>query len=189
MWYIGGHNYRITNTVVYEFNLISVCGLLVCINWLIISWLGIDIAMRVNAYVVFQKIESAVGLVRLFEEKLGEYALHLFRVVNQFRQIRHVKSNISDQEMILHIDFSENYTSKEQAEVQAAHFGNHHQITIHVHQGVCYMQDTSPQCFATLSDDNRKTAEAVAAHVNSFLIDYNLNVKKVSCIIFSTCFP
>ena len=115
----------------------------------------------------FQKAGSSVSLIQLLENKICAYATHLFRVINQFRAIQKAKSNLADDdEMILHVDFSENYTTKYEKEVQASHFGNHHQIT--VHQDVCYTLQNSPQCFVTLSDDGRKTADAIAAHVNAY---------------------
>jgi hypothetical protein len=53
------------------------------------------------------------------------------------------------------------------AEIQAAHFGNHESIVIH--QGVFYQSENNPISFATLSDDMRKTASAVAAHLDSII--------------------
>ena len=95
------------------------------------------------------------------------FASHLFRFVHQCRQIRLIKSSMRTNELIMHIDFSENYATKHGQEVQMAHFGYRHQITIH--QGVCYMKGREALSFVTVSDDNRKTADAVAAHINGFL--------------------
>lgn len=114
-------------------------------------------------------MQSAAGLVSLFEKQLAQFAAHQFRAIHQFRQIRQVKSDISANDLILHIDFSENYASKYSDETQAVHFGHRHQIVIHQ---VSYTMDKPPQCFVTLSDDNRKTADAVAAHINAYLAEF-----------------
>ena len=98
--------------------------------------------------------------------------------MHQYKEFGQVKSMIGLNEIILHIDFSENYTSKYGKETQAAHFGHRRQIVLH--QGICYMLNKPPQSFATISDDLRKTAEAVAAHINSYLVDINLPISKVS---------
>lgn len=126
---------------------------------------------------MFQKQRSATELITSFEEKMKSFASHLYRVVHQCRQIRMVKSEIQPNELVLHVDFSENYTAKYGREVQMAHFGHRHQVVIH--QGVCYMSGKSPQSFVTLSDDNRKTAEAVTAHLNSYLTFLDTSFTKV----------
>jgi hypothetical protein len=87
---------------------------------------------------VFQKVISIVSLVMMFEKDLSNLAIHVFRAIHQYRQIRLLKMTLSDNDCLLHIDYSENYPSKLYAEVQAAHFGNRHQIVIH--QGLVYLK-------------------------------------------------
>jgi len=96
--------------------------------------------------------------------------------------MRLAKQMMSTDEICLLVDFSENYTMKFGNEVQSAHFGYNEHITIH--QGVAYAQNEEPKCFATLSTDRRKTAEAVVTHIHKALdlIDRTY-VKKL--IIFS----
>lgn len=119
-------------------------------------------------------------LIQAFESKLAEYGAHQSRVIHQYKQFRLAKFDIQTDEIVLHVDFSENYTTKYGEETQAAHFGHHRQIVIH--QGVCYKHDKPPQSFATISDDTRKTAEAVAAHINAYLLDVEKPIRKVSKI-------
>ena len=104
--------------------------------------------------------------------------MHEFKIRHQFSEIRGVKENLKQDELLIHIDFSENYSCKRGEEVQAAHFGNRSQVTIH--QGVCYRPGSPANGFVTLSDDKRKSADAIAAHVNAILIDLSVDsVKKV----------
>jgi hypothetical protein len=145
----------------------------------------------------------------LFEQQLAKYAGHAFRACHQLRQVQLVKKTLRDGDLLLHIDYSENYLCKWANEIQAAHFGNaHHQIVIH--QGVMYVkvslelqvdflnseiysfrdkiciiwQNQEPISFATLSDDTRKTSEAIAAHIESILIEAEkiFNVNRVSLV-------
>jgi hypothetical protein len=83
-----------------------------------------------------QKRESAVEVARLFEKQLNEYASHSFRIRHQYCAIRNARNCLHDEEILLHVDFSENWGEKDGAEVQASHFGYRHQITIH--QGILY---------------------------------------------------
>jgi hypothetical protein len=65
------------------------------------------------------------------------------------------------------MDFSENFSAKSFFEVQSAHFGNRHQVSIH--QGMLYVKDEKAP-FAKLSDDSkRKTASAIRAHLQPIL--------------------
>lgn len=109
--------------------------------------------------------------------KLAQLASHYFRGIHQCRQIRTAKKEMGRDEIIIHVDFSESYSSKYVREVQAVHFGYRHHITIH--QGVCYQLNQDPVSFVTLSDDKRKTAEAIAAHINVFLMSLDASIKKV----------
>lgn len=78
-----------------------------------------------------------------------------------------MKESLTSNEAIIHVDFSEKFECKWSTEVQAAHFGTRNQIVLH--QGVMYRRDKDPQSFLTLSDDSRKTAPPVAAHINSIV--------------------
>ena len=107
---------------------------------------------------MFQKVDSAVGLIQRFEKDLKAHAMHEFKIRHQLSAIRAAKDNLKDDELLIHVDFSENYSCKRGEEVQAAHFGNRPQVTIH--QGVCYRTGSS-NGFVTLSDDRRKSAVTV----------------------------
>lgn len=117
-----------------------------------------------------EKAESAVGLVNFLQARLNTFAPHAFRINHQYRQIRLVKDTLKDDELLIHVDFSENYVCQWGSEVQAAHFGNRRQVVIH--QGVLYRKDLCPQSFVTFSDDLRKTSDSVAAHIYSIVSDF-----------------
>jgi hypothetical protein len=55
---------------------------------------------------------------------------------HQYKQIRLAKETLAAGEVMLHVDFSENYQEKFGNEVQASHFGSRGQIVLH--QGVLY---------------------------------------------------
>ena len=49
---------------------------------------------------------------------------HMFRMTHQMSAIRTKRSELTVNELLLHIDFSENWTTKNPSEVQSAHFGS-----------------------------------------------------------------
>jgi hypothetical protein len=80
--------------------------------------------------------------VQLFEKQLLNFAIHKFRMCHQYHQIRFARENCRRDEIVLHIDFSENYSEVYAREVQASHYGYRNQLIIH--QGVAYMKVSFP---------------------------------------------
>jgi hypothetical protein len=104
-----------------------------------------------------------IAVAELFEAQLVDFAAHWFRYIHQCQQIRSVRECVGPRELVVHIDFSENYTEKYAREVQATHFGYREQVVLH--QGVAYMNGKSPIAFVTAFDSPKKTAPAIAAHL------------------------
>ena len=94
-------------------------------------------------------------------------APHVYVIRHQFRTYRHLKQTLDVNEVVIHIDFSENYLCKHGAAVQSAHFGaSNEQATLHT--GVIYKVD-GLQSFATVSDSLRHDAAAVWAYMQPVL--------------------
>ena len=117
---------------------------------------------------VRKRIECSTGdFVKILETSFWDHAAHLYRIYVQQSSLKLIKGSLHDKEVVLLIDFSENYTLKDGIETQASHFGFHHQVTIH--QSVCYSSTDAAMSFATLSADLRKTAAAIQAHLQPVL--------------------
>ncbi|KAG8180605.1 hypothetical protein JTE90_018223 [Oedothorax gibbosus] len=75
-----------------------------------------------------------------------------------------MKSN----EILIHVDFRENYACKYANEIQTIHFVGGQQITLHT--GMLYWKDESdviiPESFCTLSDSLGHNAAAIWAHLH-----------------------
>nr|CAI5819089.1 unnamed protein product [Callosobruchus analis] len=71
-------------------------------------------------------------IVHTLKQGFHGFLLHLRNIVHQYRIIDDIKKNISTEEILIHADFSENYSCKYNEEVQSAHFGSSKpQITLH----------------------------------------------------------
>lgn len=55
------------------------------------------------------------------KEKLGK---HVYNIRHQYAALRGLKENLSEDEVVLHIDFAENFLCKYSSEIQAVHFGD-----------------------------------------------------------------
>uniref|UniRef100_UPI00358EC36B uncharacterized protein n=1 Tax=Myxine glutinosa TaxID=7769 RepID=UPI00358EC36B len=124
-----------------------------------------------------EKNNTISNLCQLFENDLKIFMPHQFRINHQFRAIKNLKANLSENECVLQIDFSENYACKATTEVQPMHFGgSRKQITLHTCHAT--MKD-SIQCYCTLSEDPRHSAISIWAHLDPVLNDLSQKGIKV----------
>lgn len=65
---------------------------------------------------------------------------HISNIVMQFEAIKQLKFNLKEDEILIHVDFSENYSLKYNEEIQSFHFGGSRgQVSLHT--GVIYYYD------------------------------------------------
>ncbi|KAK0152137.1 hypothetical protein N1851_006503 [Merluccius polli] len=108
-------------------------------------------------------------LLKSFNEKLDALAKHQYIWIHQVEQCRALKNSLQDHEVVVHMDFSENYACKLNVEVQSFHFGgSRKQATIHT--CMVYKSGMS-QAYATISDSLRHDERAVWAHLKPVLDD------------------
>ncbi|CAH1111911.1 unnamed protein product [Psylliodes chrysocephalus] len=62
-------------------------------------------------------------LVTKLKKDLPKYMLHMRNIIRQYKVINDVKNNLAGNEILIHMDFSENYNCKYGEEIQSAHFG------------------------------------------------------------------
>ncbi|KAL4009294.1 hypothetical protein ACER0C_003146 [Sarotherodon galilaeus] len=110
-------------------------------------------------------------LIELFQSFVKKFKMHHFNIKQQYAFCRELKNNMSGEEALIHVDFSENYSCKYSSQVQAVHFGaSHQQATLHT--GVLYVGGLSePVCFSTISPSRHKGPPAIWQHLNPVL-DY-----------------
>lgn len=98
------------------------------------------------------------------KQKLGK---HVYNIRHQYAALRGLKENLREDEVILHIDFAENFQCKYNSEVQAVHFGDsHHQVSLHT--GVAYTwKDVKSLC--SISSSFRHDPSAIWAHLTQVL--------------------
>lgn len=110
---------------------------------------------------------SAMSLVEEFQENLKKIFCHFFNIKHQYIALRTLRQSMTENEVMIHIDFSENYQCKYDREIQSVHFGaNQNQITLHT--GVFYYKDTCTG-FCTISGLNKHGPLAIWAHLKPIL--------------------
>ena len=79
---------------------------------------------------IVQNTLTKEEMVNHFENQMQEFDQHVKRLNTQYNQIRHLKENLPAQNMILQMNFSENYSCKSLDEVQSA-YCNKTSVTLH----------------------------------------------------------
>lgn len=100
----------------------------------------------------------------LLQAKMGR---HSYNIKHQYSTLRELRENLSEDEVLLHVDFAENYLCKYASEIQAVHFGDSHQ-QVSLHTGVAYTK-AAQSSYCTLSSSFRHDPPAIWAHLRPVL--------------------
>jgi len=96
-----------------------------------------------------------------------EYMAHLYRIAHQYETLTKLKDNLTANDLVLHVDFSENYQCKYASEVQSMHFGGSRE-SITLHTGIAYGLDFK-ESFCSISDSERHDPSSIIAHIDPIL--------------------
>jgi len=115
-----------------------------------------------------QSTMALIHLVRDFDLCLREKVVrHVFNIRNQYKMLRILKESLRDDECVIHMDFSENFSCQYSEEIQAVHFGSSHQQAS-LHTGIVYVSESNIP-FCTLSACTRHDPSAIWAHLDPIL--------------------
>lgn len=115
---------------------------------------------------------TAEQLKSCYAEQIKRLKPHVYTIVNQYEVLASKKEELQDNEVMIHIDFSENWTVKTLSAVQSAHFGaSLKQISLHT--GVAYFGGTRTpnMSFCSISDRKDHGPTAVWSHLLPVLIN------------------
>lgn len=131
--------------------------------------------------------------VDFLESQIDKFMNHEGIMIHQARQFKFLKMNMTETDVLIHCDFSENYSAKLSTEIQSFHFGgSRKQFTLHTVQVYYKKTAYSPlqsQSICTLSAVNDHGAHAVWAHMNPVLDFVFKNAPNVETIHFQSDCP
>ena len=109
-------------------------------------------------------------LVREVNTQIPEYFKHSYDTGHQHKALENIRMNLKEGEVLIVIDFSENYICKYNEEIQSVHFGTSKK-QLSLQTGAFYYKDTVSKeilciSFCTVSEHLRHDAAAVWAHLN-----------------------
>jgi len=74
---------------------------------------------------VKEKVEKPVReVLTLVDENTKDYLGHLHRTSHQHKTMKNLKENLGDNDLVVHVDFSENNSCKYAVGAQSVHLGN-----------------------------------------------------------------
>nr|CAH7721805.1 unnamed protein product [Callosobruchus chinensis] len=112
-------------------------------------------------------------VIQKFETELQNFKTHVYNIRHQYKAYRQCINGLTESEVALHIDFSENYACKYHSEVQSHHFGgSRNQVTLHT----AVMYHFSPEAqtkqvtsYCTVSSNQNHGPSAIWAHLHPIL--------------------
>ena len=123
-------------------------------------------------------------LVEQCENMLERYKTHVFNINHQYQFYRSLQLKMEQTECLIHVDFSENYTTKLAQEIQSMHFGaSKKQITLHT--GVMHVgTGGKPLTFCSLSDNCEHGPFGIWTHLRPVLDDLKTEHPAVNIVHF-----
>ena len=115
--------------------------------------------------------EKESGTIKTLRDELNKevqrVCRHLFNIKHQYKTLRLLRQELTHEEIVVHIDFSENYNCKYSKAIQSTHFGAS-QRQISIHTGMAYTADKSIP-FSTVSDNLKHGPSGIWAHLEPIL--------------------
>ena len=124
-----------------------------------------NISLKVTKKV--EKTCTIVDAVSCFEKMLVSQMAHLGRIQHQRDQWKKLKGKMTKEDLLLLVDWSENYSCKYTEEVQSLHFSGSHQ-ELSLHTGMVAKQGYD-ETFCTISDCKKHGPLAIFSHLKPIL--------------------
>ena len=120
-----------------------------------------------NGYTITSKEFMNLTIAELVEQHkttMPRFRKHQFNIRNQYAVYRKIREEQVDGDVLIHIDFAENYVCRYAEEIQSVHFGgSHDQATLHT--GVAYVnKHVAPFC--TISNSKVHGPEAIWTYLS-----------------------
>lgn len=139
--------------------------------------------------------ENVLEAKKFIEELISQLTTllkHIYNISRQAKEIRKQKDSLLPGQLLLQIDFSQNYQINHQNEVMAAHWKTDQDLSVTIYTAIVYFRrvendDLETKCYAVISDCNRHTSAIVKVFNKAIIEDIKktLNFKIISINIWS----
>lgn len=132
---------------------------------------------RVTKYIKNTLTVHPRRLIHELHEDLETFLCHERNIVHQFNALKNLKKTLTEEDVLIHMDFSENFSAKYGQEIQAFHFGGS-RMQISLHTVVVYLKD-SVKSFCTVSTNLSHSPAAIWAHLQTIFDALPLKIKNL----------
>lgn len=143
------------------------------------QWTRVEIEERgrkKNVTRIVETVMSKEKFIKHVNSQMSDFDEHVERVSTQYTQIRTLKQTLPAHEMVVQLDFAENFSCRSHEEVQSAYFN---MTSVTLHPTVVYWKnengDLTHKSFVTVSDEMSHKSSTVLA----FLDDLIPELKKI----------
>lgn len=140
-----------------------------------------DIKTKKETFVTKCKIESQEvkpeELIAKIERDIVKFFQHEFNIIHQYSAIKHLKKSLTENDALVHMDFSENFCTKYNQEIQTFHFGGS-RTQISLHTVVVYLKD-SVTSHCTMASNLSHNVGAIWAHLKPILTALPPNIQHI----------
>lgn len=141
----------------------------------------IDLKTKKERFVTKYKKETQEMLPKDLIDELGDtmnrFFRHEFNIVHQYNAIKLLKKSLSENDVLVHMDFSENFCTKYNQEIQSFHFGGS-RTQISLHTVVVYLKN-SVISHCTMSSDLSHNAGEIWAHLKPVLASLPSSIQHI----------
>lgn len=132
-------------------------------------------------------------LLSILQSTIHKYMNHVNNMRHQYKKIQQIKKELTTKEVLVHLDFSENYQTKYHREVQSAHFGGSKEL-LTLHTVVVYYRPSEDQnieavSYCTVSSNIRHDPVAICVHLDPVLSAIKEKVHDIKTIYFLSDSP
>ncbi|CAC5379288.1 unnamed protein product [Mytilus coruscus] len=142
-----------------------------------------DSTVTISTTVKVEETGVLGHLIDEFQESLKKFCYHYFNIVHQYQALKRLKENLNDNEVVIHMDFSENFNCKYEKEIQSVHFGAS-QRSISLHTGLVYHQNKVLFSFCSISDCKQHNPAAIWAHLTPVLKKIKEKIGTIDTVYF-----
>lgn len=141
---------------------------------------------KIRITVKADHIATVKEIISLLNKQLPFFQRHIFTMRHQLTSLQEKKQKLSSREILMQVDFAENYITKYNTEIQSMHFGaSKRQISLHT--GVYYIRNQNvvdTHCFCSISNNLDHQSHAVWGHLDKVLRDLSTEYPNINSIIF-----
>jgi hypothetical protein len=132
-------------------------------------WKKVDIGNGKMKMKVVEETKPLSVFTTEMQKQVNDFAQHVSRVREQYQQVRLLKDNLKQNEMIVQMDFTENFSCRSLEEVQSAYWNQsmvtlHPIVAYHKHEG-----DLKHTSFVVVSDEMSHSASSVCAFLDEII--------------------